>query len=186
MYATKPSRLDILNETAPQFFWIVQQLLWSEALLGICRLTAHPKSYNKPNLTVRRLAPLIESDELRVEVESKVETVVKDARFANDWRNRRIAHRDLALALGHPAEPLATATKEAVDICFTGLANVLNAVQLHYTNGTTAYNCIISQGGAHAILYYLRDGLRREEDRQASLDGGKYDPRLWNDDLGDL
>lgn len=44
LYATKPSRLDIINQSAPFFFWIVQETLWDYILLSIARLADTPET----------------------------------------------------------------------------------------------------------------------------------------------
>jgi hypothetical protein len=177
-------RIEIMNRTAPRFFVLTERLLWNEALLSISRLTAHHKSAGKPILTVRRLPELIEDAQLRSAVEKKISALVVKAAAANTWRNRRIAHTDLLLALDRPTEPLPVVTREAIEEWLAALADVMNTVELPYTNGTTAYSHSISTHGARELLFWLRDGLRREEDRRKAMDAGKYDARLFNDDLG--
>ena len=184
LFGGAPGRIEIINKTAPRFFVLTQRLLWNEALLSISRLTAYRKSADKPNLTVRRLPPLIGDPELRSQVEGRVSALVAKSGSATIWRNRRLAHADLLLALDRPTEPLPVVTRGEIEDCLTGLAGVMNAVELPYTNGTTAYSSSVSTHGARALLGWLRDGLRREEDRLASIEAGEYDPRLWNDDLG--
>lgn len=184
LFGGTPGRIEIANRTAPRFFVLVQRLLWNEALISISRLTAPLKSRGKENLTVRLLPQLIQDPELRSEVEDVVINLIETADFANKWRNRHLAHRDLLLALDQPTEPLPTATRGAIEECLAGLADVMNAAELPYMNGTTAYSHSVSSGGARELLYWLRDGLRRDEDRRAAMEVGEYDARLFNDDLG--
>ena len=184
LFGGTPGRIEIINRTAPRFFILTQRLLWNEALLSISRLTAHPKSMGKPNLTVRRLSPLIQDRELQSEVNERVSSLIAQADFAIKWRNRKIAHTDLLLALDRPTEALPVATRAAIEECLSGLAGVLNAVELPFMNSTTAYSYSNSTHGARELLFWLRDGLRRDEDRRAARKTGKYDRRLFNDDLG--
>lgn len=58
------------------------------------------------NLSVRRFPPLIDDATLRAEAETLLREVIASARFAMDWRNLHIAHRDLGLPLGQQATPL--------------------------------------------------------------------------------
>lgn len=59
LFGKKPSRVDLLNKSAPLFFRIVQNVLWYDILMHIARLTDPPKSKGKPNLTIRRLPELV-------------------------------------------------------------------------------------------------------------------------------
>ena len=52
LFGTKPSRIELLNKVAPEFFSIVQNALWENALLHIARLTDPQKSRGKQNLSI--------------------------------------------------------------------------------------------------------------------------------------
>lgn len=183
LFGEKKSRIDILNRSAPFFFYIVQQVLWDEALLGISRLAGPASSMGHANLAVRRVAPLIPEEGLREEVEALIRTMDDACRFASPWRNKRIAHRDLDLALGSNAEPLPAVEKRQVDEAIEAITAVLNHVQAAYQDATTAYRVVGPVDGAEALLLVLRDGLRREELRREKLERGEYDPADWDDEL---
>jgi len=184
LFATKSTRVSLLNESASFFFWVVQQTFWQETLLGIARLTSVPGSRGKSNLTVQRIAPFIMDVQLRADVESLVSAAVEAAAFAKGWRDRHIAHRDLDLSLGRMATPLPKATKEKVDIALESIAVVLNRLDLHFLDATMAYDFVNPIGGCESLLFVLRDGLRREELRGKQLEAGNYDPEEWDDHLG--
>lgn len=64
LFGSKASRIELLNQTAPRFFSMIQDLFWSETMLHIARLTDPPKSMGvHPNLTIRRIAPLMDERE---------------------------------------------------------------------------------------------------------------------------
>lgn len=52
---------------------------------------------------------------------------IKLTEFCRDWRNRRIAHRDLKLALEQPTTPLAAGSRAQAKDALKAIANVLNA-----------------------------------------------------------
>ena len=185
LFADKPERLEVLNSTAPFFFFVVQRTLWYDTLLGLTLLTAPVKTMNKDNLTIRRLPALVADSKLQAEVEDLITKAVGATEFATDWRNREIAHRDLALALGHEAaKPLAPATREKVEEALDSIAAALNHLDLHFLGATTYFRYSGGSRGAEDLLYVLRDGLRREQLRQEKLQSGEYDPKDWNDDVG--
>jgi len=186
LYAAKPSRLEILNASAPLFFGIIQRTLWFETILGVTRISGPETTGKKQNLSVRRLPPLIADAAVRVDAERMLVDVVDSSAFAMDWRNRHIAHRDLDLSLGRQAQPLTPATKHAVDVALDALAALLNRIADHYLNSTTAYRSSPMSWDAESLLYVLRDGLKREEIRTARLEAGEYRPEDWNDDLDEV
>ena len=97
LFGDKKSRLDLLNQSAPFFFGTIQLVLFEDTLLSLARLVGPTKSAGKPNLTVQRLPELVGVIHDADRVEELVQNAVSAADFAVDWRNRRIAHRDLKL-----------------------------------------------------------------------------------------
>ncbi len=182
LFATE-SRLDIANNSAPFFFSIVQQNLWESVLLGISRLAGPKDTYRKQNLSLSRLVEMIDRTEVKVDAKARLQQLVDVSFFAKDWRDRHIAHRDLALSLGDRSKPLASATKAQVDVCLSQAGDLLNAVSLSYTQTETAYSFPHGQQGAVDLLYVLRDGLRRRVEADAVVECGEYKPELFNDDL---
>ena len=114
LFGKKPSRVDLLNDAAPTFFHIVQDCLFKDILLHIARLTDPPKSVGKKNLSVRGFPGLISSDTLKNEVENLIDAAIQKADFCRDWRNRKLAHKDLKLSLSDEAVPLKPASREKV------------------------------------------------------------------------
>src|SRR5471030_2611929 len=55
MFGSTPARIELLNSAAGLFFRIVQDTLWDDTLLHLCRLTDPPQSVGRANLTVRAL-----------------------------------------------------------------------------------------------------------------------------------
>ena len=183
LFGSGQRRLDILDSSAPFFFYIIQRTLWFETLLGIARLAGPEVSLGKQNLSIRQLPPLISDPTLKATVASEVDKAVAAGQFAIDWRNRHIAHRDLDLSLNRSPKPLPPASQQEVEAALLAIATTLNLLQSKLQGSTTVYTFSSSSQGAEALLSVLRDGLRREELRQRKLEQGKYDPEDWNDDL---
>jgi len=168
LYGTKAESVELLNKAAPSFFRVVQDSLWETVLLHICRMTDPTESTRRPNLTLQALPPLV-ATEIRPRVESLVQQALDRCTFARDWRNRRIAHRDLALALGQSALPLVSASRQSVRAALESIVSTLNAVDDHYRNANTAYDAVPPAGNAEALLYVLQDGLDAEAERERAL-----------------
>ena len=128
LFGTKPTRIDLLNRAAPQFFHMVQEELFEVFLLHLSRITDPAYSLNdknKPNLSIRALAEHITDAKLKADVEKMVGDALKATEFARAWRNRTVAHKDLKLALDQPTTALPTASrkqvKEALPVSYTHL-----------------------------------------------------------------
>jgi len=176
LFGTKPERIEILNSAAPDFFGNVQTALWEDALLHLARITDSPRSAGKPNLSFRRLPDLIERPEVKQSVEILLEQALQATDFARDWRNRRIAHRDLALALQRPTEPLLPASREGVNSALQALDQVLNAIAQAYLDTTTMFKFAQDPigGGSISMLHYLRAGVRAEKERRARIRSANF------------
>ena len=154
---TRAEDVSLLNAlTGGGFTWDIQNVLWDDLLLRVCRLTDPPRSAGKHNLTVRRLPALCEQHgtSLYEQVQRLVHAVVKEAEFARDWRNRRISHSDLATVVGK-AEPLAPASLQNVTRALDAVHAVLNAISNELLNAEIV-NSITGKPRARAFLSYAR------------------------------
>lgn len=171
LFGSKPTRIDLLNRAAPFFFRVVQDSLWEDIILHIARLTDPPRTGTKENLTIR-LLPELAREELRGELVRLVDTSTRAAGFCRDWRNRRIAHRDLHLAIESGMEPLKPASRASIKEALCSIVSVLNSVTSHYMDSTTMFGRTFESGGALSLLYVVDDGLRAEAERGQRIRSG--------------
>ena len=116
---------DVLNRVAPRFFGDVQKLFWNDLILHVTRLT----DKNRRSLRVQSLERFLKDEPtLLKRVRAHREAAVRAAAPVADWRNRRIAHRDRALAVDQTAEPLAKVDLDACKQVLDDIHAVLNAV----------------------------------------------------------
>lgn len=130
-FGTNPERIGILNRAAPFFFRMLQDELWENSVLHLARLTDPAKSAgrkDRANLTIQALPELIADPALRDEVRRLIDNAMLQTEFCRDWRNRRIAHRDLKLALQQPTKPLANGSRAQMKSALVAIAAVLNAI----------------------------------------------------------
>jgi hypothetical protein len=172
LFGTSESRVELLNKAAAPWFRSIEDSLWNDALLHVCRLTDRPKVAGRQTLTIQRL-PLLVDAPFRPEVEKLGDVALEKCKFARDWRNRRIGHRDLRLALDESAEPLAPASRQHMSEALQGIADVLNLVEGHYCNVAPTPYDFASGLGAELLLYVIRDGVEAREDRHRRLASGE-------------
>ncbi len=174
LFGEKPSRIELMNRAAPKFFRIVQDLLWEETILHIARLTDPPRTAGKDNLTIQKLPELIEDTELVAKLSGLIKVAVQSTEFCRDWRNRRIAHRDLHLAIKDGINPLKSASRKMVKEALITLVNVLNAVTLYYQNSDSFFEGCYGCDGGESLLYVIDAGLRAGEERKKRIERGEY------------
>lgn len=174
LYGRSAERVDLLNQVARRFFRLLQDVLFEDTLLHLARLTDPPASFGKKNLSLRQLPPLVPNGQLAAELEALV-AVAEDACVpARRWRNRRLAHRDLALALATTGDPLPGISRADVQRALGATSAVLNRLERHYWNSETRYGLFIAPANdADSLVRYLRSGLRAERRRLDRLREGK-------------
>lgn len=174
LFSTNQKRVDRLNQTAPGFFRMLQTELIQTNILHLARLTDPPKTGKKENLSLQNLPELVTDAGLKKTLTDLLAVVTEKTEFCRDWRNRRFAHHDLALATGASAIPLETANKEKFNEALKALADVINAVEAHYFKNFTSFDHVAGNAGAATLLYVLGDGVKAKERRQKAIADGKF------------
>ncbi len=174
LFGTKPSRIDLMNKAAPHFFRIVQDSFWEDTILHIARLTDPPQSMGKENLSIQRLPLMVTDDDLKQNLKEKIKIAKTTSEFCRDWRNRRIAHRDLKLAIEDGITTLQPASRETIKKSLSSIVDVLNLITLHYQNSTSFFELPNAYGGGEELLYFIDNGLRLDAERRARVKSGKF------------
>lgn len=177
LFATKSSRIDLLNETSPYFFRIVEDVLWENITLGIARLTDLPQSFNKDNLTICKIPEYITDIDFKNKITEAINNAKTATSFCRDWRNRRFAHLDYLLSTNKETKQLELATREKTKNALSSIANVLNLLSYKYSNSTTAYDFAGgTPGNVNSLLYYLHYGLKSEKEKTERMSNCKELP----------
>ena len=127
----------------------------------------------KSNLTIERLLEAVNDQTLKVSLGDLQENIKLKTSFCKDWRNRRLAHDDFALAMSQPsALPLEAASRLAVREALKLIATLLNQISDHYTGSGILFR-IKEPLDANRLLYVLDDGLRAMAERHARISEGR-------------
>jgi hypothetical protein len=183
MFGTKPSRLDIMNESAPAFFHMLRTEL--AILLQLTRMTDKPVVSGHKTLTIRNLPSLTTDDTARLAITALVDAALKKTRTCRDHRNMLIAHDKLNLALQDKAQVVSAPTKREIDEALKAIAEVMRAVSPHLSDSDMIFDTGNPRvHGFVELLYVMRDGLKAREGREERLRAGKYTPDdLKHEDL---
>jgi hypothetical protein len=175
LYGKKESRIGILNQAAPHFFYMIEQVLWENILLGLCKLTDPPKMRNKKNATSRAIVNFIDNDVLKKNIELKINELMESTEFCRDWRNRNIAHKDLLLATDKNATPLQIANRKKLNIAFSIFQEIINLIEEYYFKSTTIFDMINIHTGSVSLLYVLDEGIESRKHRMERIKSGDFD-----------
>jgi len=180
LFGTSAARIELENKTAGFFFVLLNDTLWDSVLLHICRLTDPPvvgRRSKKQTLTLLRLAGEIPEPAVSKRVRSLVGRAKTAATFARDWRDRRIAHRNLELVQSLSAPPLKPGSRSNVEGVLALFRDILSAMEHHYLNHEQVTFDYASPGNdAEALLYQLRLARMIQDERDARLRAGEPRP----------
>ena len=172
----KESRVKLLNSVAPVCFRTIQETLWETILLHIARLIEPDTVKGKAVLTIVSFPRLIpDSDKTRIP--RLVEDAKSEGKFCTDWRNRYIAHRNLALALREKkAKPLLPTSRKKVREAIAAIDAVMCAVSLHWMNGGVRFDLKEIEREGYNLMYVLTGGLKAMQERRQRMARGEMRP----------
>jgi hypothetical protein len=172
LFAESPDRVDLLNGVAGFFFRVIQDVLWKDVVLHIARLTDPSQSVGKANLTLTRLEGAVQDSTLSLEIRNLVAQAKTDAEFARVWRNRHLAHSDLALAVDERATPLPGVSREGMERVLASVRAVLNKIEEHCFSSEVAFSDLPAHADAESLAYYLKIAVNAEiRQRERLLQG---------------
>jgi len=170
LFGTTQERINFLNEAAPAFFGDLQDMFWNDVLLHLCRLTDPPKSGGKPNLTIACLLPLIEDADMRERANGLFGLANDRTRFAREWRNRRVAHREFPGAVGADTRSITPGSRQNVEDALAVIRSMMNCIEIHYLKSSVMYeHSIGALGGVDALLRCLEKGVEERRSRRKIL-----------------
>ena len=172
LFATSQEDVDLLNRTAPFFFRVLQQTLFEDMLISICRLADPSRSVGKDNLSLaqllEQLAPLTPA-QLASDLSLLQEEIEARSRTIRDWRNRMIAHSDLSTAMQVSEAVLPGISRQDVEAVLSPMRRLMNQISGVYSDSGTAYEHFMSVTGGERLLWLLHkadDAISREHDAE--------------------
>jgi hypothetical protein len=166
LYGTSPSRLEILNTSASTFFNILQFALLHDVQLSLSKIGDRAGSGSRKNMTLDALKQQLEEvGELQVvaKVTPLLKTYDTSCEKVRNRRNKWIAHFDLQTMLASKVTPLEGPSRAEIETALKALREVMNCVELHYTNSQTAYEHFMMTHDGEALLFMLMRGIRYKE-----------------------
>lgn len=184
MFGSDQERFDVMNAVAPGFFKSVQDSLWESILLHLCRFADPAKVAYRKTLSLETLLAIPGTHQVP-NIALRVAEAKLKIKFAQDWRNRSIAHNDLERALDKGAKPLAPASRLHVKEALAAIARVLEAIESHFTGSDLIFGGHRARWGGMNLLAELRLVQRLRKEREERLQRGIPTPedldwRRWH------
>lgn len=177
LFAIKETRIELLNQSAPSFFSLIQKTLLDNIILGIAKLTDPCKSGNKKNITLNAITSYINHEDLKEDIQNDIRELTLKAQFCRDRRNKIIAHMDFDFTLDtNNIEKLEPATKKKIETVITSIQSIYNKIEHFYFDTNTLYQHMRSERGAISLLHIIEYGIRFRQEAIEKRKKGEYSP----------
>ena len=146
--------INLLNQTASQFFRILQGIMIEDIILHISRLTDPEKSCGKDNLSLLKMISLIKNDDKKQKLELYLRKAVEDSNICKNYRNKMIAHNDYELKVKNEEIKI---IKKDITGAIKSVNEFLNQFSLMYDDGCELIFLNPLYAGAEALIRKLKD-----------------------------
>ena len=166
LFAVSEKRIDLLNECASAFFYIIQDVLLGEVQVSLSKLTDPPQSRKFKNLSLEQLQERLDAHGdkgLANQTRSILNRLHSKCKPFRAWRNKQLAHLDLTTAMKSTQNPLPGISRQMIEEALELVREFLNKIEGHYMDSEMGYEHFIMQSDGEALVAMLRYGLRYEE-----------------------
>lgn len=166
LYAESPKRIELLDESAGTFFYILQDLLFDEVQVTLSKLTDPAKTGKFENLSLEQLQALLQAHgdtTLAQQCRKTLDTLHTQCVAFRHRRHKKLAHLDLSTALRTSGQPLPGVSRQMIEDALLTIRTYLNAIEMHYNDSEWGYEHFIMGDDGDALVATLRAGLRYEE-----------------------
>lgn len=159
-------RIELLNDAASWFFFVIQETLFDDVQMGLCRLTDPAETGKSPNATIKQLIKKIDNLQQEPAFASvtyfagEVEKAVEPLRL---YRNKALAHSDLTFSLeAHKTRvhPIPPGTSAQISDALELLETFLNKVSMLVGAVPRYFDACPMDGDADALVALLKAGIR--------------------------
>lgn len=168
LFAGSERRIDLLNECAAAFFFIIQDVLLDEVQVSLSKLTdpANSQGGKNENLSLEQLQARLEANgdpTFAAENRKTLDLLQKQCEVFRQWRNKKLAHLDLATAMKSSPNPIPGVSRQMIEDALKTLRDYLNAIEAFYNDSEMGYEDSLMSSDGEALVAVLRAGLRYEE-----------------------
>lgn len=166
LFGHSERRIDLLNECAAAFFYVIEDTLLNEVQVTLSKLTDPARSRKFDNLSLEQLQVRVEAQgepQLVVTLRTLLDDLHKKCQSIRVRRNKSLAHLDLSTAMQSTSNPLPGISRQMVEDALAIVREYMNAIERHYDDSETGYEHFIMSSDGDALVSILKYGLRYEE-----------------------
>lgn len=166
LFAESEKRIDLLNDCASAFFYIIQDVLIGEIQISLSKLTDQARSGKFNNLSLEQLQALVDThgdQTLAAQTRLVLDQLHSKCEPFRVWRNKRLAHLDLTTAMKSNADPLPGISRQMIEDALSLVREFMNKIEGHYRDSEVGYEHFIMHSDGEALVAMLRSGMRYEE-----------------------
>lgn len=156
LFTVSSQPVELMNQLAPGFFVLAQDALVQDVILRCCRLCEPSRSFGHDHLSLGRLVDGIDAGAypgLRQNLETQLEDLRDRSTSLRDYRNQKLAHADLNVAL--TVTPPAVVRLPGVDDCLQAMDDLMTAVWRSFVPQKTRHYVLSGKHHAEAIITVL-------------------------------
>jgi hypothetical protein len=158
LFTESGDRMVYIFRVAPWFFRLVQDTFRDDAFISLSRLTDKSQTAGKANLTLVSLVESAEASGLTaVTVPARVllDKLLEQVESIRKWRDKWLAHTDLAAALASTPLPTAKVQRGDIDEALRLTREIMALFAAHLGQQRYGYDSVIVIGGAQDLLKAL-------------------------------
>ncbi len=166
LFAETPKRIELLNEAAGTFFYIIQDVLLDEVQVCLSKLTDPASSGKHDNLSLEQLQCQLHNHgapALTARCRLLLDKILSQCQVFRVRRHKTLAHLDLPTAMKQLPKPLPGVSRQMIEDALETVRDYMNEIEAHYNDSEWGYEHFILNDGSGALLATLRAGLRYEE-----------------------
>lgn len=166
LYWSGAENFEIMDATAPQFFVILRTMMFEEMILIVNRLTDPPITLGKANASLERLIEQVNKEThtaLVISLQGKLASIRASSTMYRTWRNKRVSHNDLSIALEKEGT-LPHIMRGEAQIVVREIAEFMNEFSLAILDSSQAYvPFLAAHGDGVALMRYLKEAVKKRE-----------------------
>jgi HEPN superfamily AbiU2-like protein len=170
LYGTSAARVDLLNDCASNFFYVIQDVLLNDVQMTLSKLADPRETRGKKNLTLETLLAEVSTRHAAAPI-AKLREQLEDFQLrcekVKHRRNKQIAHYDLAAILSSSSIP--GPSRQEIEDALGALREFMNTIEAHFVKTTTAYAAFVTLNDGDDLVWIMKQGLRYAELQEAQV-----------------
>lgn len=173
LFVADQQQIDLLDRTGRSFFQVYHDMVLSDVILSLTRLTDDPKSDKGARVSLGRLMLHLPSGvdvQVNGALKAKIEQAVQQCAPFRPYRNTLIAHVNLNVALDPSLSSLPDISIDQIDAAVKKIQQALTFYSESVFNESHLFDPIQAIRDASSVLLYLSQGWKCLDERhQAKL-----------------